>query len=93
MSSDDERTRVEYLDLLAATLTKHEKTLDSLIERLEKTLSALIRAGQQTTREAPATREDSPKVITYSTIEIPYNRPVEELTKILETLTSKSKKG
>jgi hypothetical protein len=76
---------IEYLDLLTATLTQHEKTLDTLIEKLEKASKNLTIS--QRTGDAPVISKEAPEVFTYTKIEIPYNRPVEELTKILEALT------
>ena len=76
---------IEYLDLLTATLTQHEKTLDTLIEKLEKASKNLTIS--QRTGDAPVISKEAPEDFTYTKIEIPYNRPVEELTKILEALT------
>lgn len=69
--------RMAYIDLLVHTLTQHEKRLDDLINKFEVSLSV----------KEP--RFDSIENIIYTKIEIPYNRPVQELTKILETITSK----
>lgn len=86
MSTDDTRDRsFEYLDLLVTTLTQHEKTLDNLIEKLGKVLSQ--------TNVSTVTKEETPRVITFTKIEIPYNRPIEELTRLLETLSTKSKES
>lgn len=85
-TGDTNDKTIEYLDLLTATLTQHEKTLDTLIEKLEKASRNLMTINQQT-GEAPVISKEAPEVFTYTKIEIPYNRPVEELTKILEALT------
>jgi len=90
----DENTNdksIEYLDLLAATLTQYEKALDSLIEKLEKASDALVKTVSQQPRKATIIQEETADAITFTKIEIPYNRPIEEITKILETLTAKSK--
>ena len=48
MSGEGSRdASLEYLDLLAATLTQHEKNLDSLIEKLEKAAAALVKSSRQ----------------------------------------------
>jgi len=82
-----------YLDLLASTLTEHEKTLDTLIEKLEKVSKNLATVAQQRSLPAGAetkvgaVQEEAPETIIY--MKIRYGRSVEELTKILETLTEK----
>jgi uncharacterized coiled-coil protein SlyX len=98
-----EKESLAYLDLLASTLTQHEKTLDRLIEKLEKASSELSkltqekgedqkvetkREGQKVETKISAVQARAPEIITYVKIEI--NRPIEEITEILETLTSKS---
>ena len=79
-ASDREKTegRMAYIDLLVETLNQHEKTLDELILRLERSLVS-------DNRGRPKKHEN----VTYTKIEIPYNRPIKELITILETLTSK----
>jgi hypothetical protein len=69
--------RMAYIDLLVHTLSQHEKRLDDLINRLEVSLN-----GKEP-------RSNSIENIIFTKIEIPYNRPVQDLTKILETITSK----
>jgi len=87
--SKDER--LAYLDLLASTLTEHEKALDALIEKLEKTTDSLMKIARQ--RGLPrgeaevSAVEEAPESIIY--IKIKSGRSVEELTRILETLTEK----
>jgi len=87
-AKEEEDKRMAYMDLLVATLNQHEKTLSKLIERLEGTSSKLMRTGRVKGEEneikTSAVREGAPEVITYIQIEV--NRPIEELTKILETL-------
>jgi len=90
----EEKESLAYLDLLASTLTQHEKTLDRLIEKLEKASSELSKltqqrgVGQRVETKISAVQAEAPEVITYVKIEI--NRPIEEITRILETLTAKS---
>ena len=69
--------RMAFIDLLIETLTQHEKKLDDLINRLEGSL-----VGRE---YSPKTKEN----IIFTRIEVPNNRPIQELIKILETLTSK----
>ena len=96
MASKDaeEKESLAYLDLLASTLTQHEKTLDRLIEKLEKAsieLSKLTQQkgeGERVEAKISAVQAGAPEVITYMKIEI--NRPIEEVIKILETLKAKS---
>jgi len=88
------RKVLAYLDLLASTLMQHEKTLDRLIEKLEKAsieISKLTQEkgeGGRVETKISAVPAGAPEVITYVKIEI--NRPIEEITKVLETLTAKS---
>jgi len=90
----EEKESLAYLDLLASTLTQHEKTLDRLIEKLERASSELSKLtqqrgeGQRVETKISAVQAEAPEVITYVKIEI--NRTIEEITKILETLTAKS---
>jgi len=82
-----------YLDLLASTLTEHEKTLDTLIEKLEKVSKNLASIAQRRSpsgrgeTKVSAVQEEAPETIIY--MKIRYGRSVEELTKILETLAEK----
>lgn len=98
MTDDNVRDRrLAYLDLLASTLTQHEKTLDQLIEKLEKISEGLIKVLQKKgvrkrgEIEISARGEEAPVTITYMKIDV--NRPTEELTKVLETLMGKSKEA
>jgi len=96
MASKDaeEKESLAYLDLLASALTQHEKTLDRLIEKLEKAsielskLSQQRGEGQRVETRISAVQAGAPEVITYVKIEI--NRPIEEIIRILEALTAKS---
>jgi len=96
MASKDaeEKESLAYLDLLASALTQHEKTLDRLIEKLEKAsielskLSQQRGEGQRVETKISAVQAGPPEVITYVKIEI--NRPIEEVIRILEALTAKS---
>lgn len=94
--TDEEATgksaQMAYLDLLTSVLTQHEKTLDSIIGRLEKASGNLMKTLLQAKErgETPPSTTDKREVretITYMKIDI--NRPVDELTKILESLTAK----
>ncbi|MFQ6095398.1 MAG: hypothetical protein ACE5NN_04580 [Candidatus Bathyarchaeia archaeon] len=90
MDVRDRRAQYEYLDLLATTLTEHEKTLDKLIERLEKISRNLAQLGQvteleeQVKPEVTAGKPEGLETLTY--IKIKLNRPVKEFTQILESL-------
>ena len=90
----EERESLAYLDLLASTLTQHEKTLDRLIEKLEKASSELSKLtqqrgeGQRIETKISAVEAEAPEVITYMKIEI--NRSIEEIIRVLEALTAKS---
>lgn len=91
MSSEDSANRFAYFDLLAATLTEHEKKLDTLIEKLDDMVNKI---GDGATKERPkvpiqksSSEERPPEVLTYMKIEIA--RPIHEIIKILETLAKK----
>lgn len=79
-----------YLDLLATTLTEHEKNLDSLIRRLEKISESVSRISRLAEPEKPVTAEralskgETQETLIYMRIKI--NRPTEELKLVLETL-------
>jgi len=95
MSGEDREERkpqFAYLDLLASTLTEHEKTLDGIIERLEEITHNLTEIVRRTTAKRPielelktakTTPEDS-ETLVY--IKMNIKRPVEEVAKILESL-------
>jgi len=78
------------MDLLASTLTEHEKNLDSLIGRLEKICESLSRLGKAVEpREPPKTemiphKEEVLETLIYMKLKI--NRPTEELKLILDSL-------
>lgn len=84
------RAQFAYLDLLATTLTEHEKTLDKLIERLEKISKNLAQLAHITEVEEVAKPEiatvkpEGLETLTY--IKIKLNRPVNEFKQILESL-------
>ena len=86
----DKRAQYAYLDLLATTLTEHEKTLDRLIERLEKISKNLAQLGQITEVEEEAEPEvatvkaEGLETLTY--IKMRLNRPVNEFKEILKSL-------
>jgi len=89
----DRRAQYAYLDLLATTLTEHEKALDKLIERLEKISEELAKLGQTVTLEeqtkpgaAPTIEDKSEGLETLTYIKIKLNRPVDELKEILKSL-------
>lgn len=86
----DKKTGYAYLDLLATTLTEHEKTLDSLIERLEKISKNLAGLGQTVRLEEQAEPElgavGTGELETLTYIKIKLGRSTRELKEILETL-------
>jgi len=77
------------LDLLAGTLTEHEKNLDRLISRLEELSESLseLRKRERPVKlvqgEMPAAAE-APETLVYMKLKI--DRPAEELKKILDSL-------
>jgi len=75
----EERGRTSYVDLLISTLTEHEKTLSSLIDRLEKVEGLLA-------EEAGAKAAAAPGSDTLVYMRIKLNRPVDEAVKIIESL-------
>ena len=89
VGAGEDRARYAYLDLLAGTLTEHEKNLDRLISRLEEISGSLSELRK---REKPAKlvqRETSapaeaPETLVYMKLKI--DRPAEELKKILDSL-------
>jgi hypothetical protein len=91
--STEERGRSSYMDLLITTLTKHEKNLDSLSERLEKVhedLSAIYKEAGSKTRKKIATNEkgktSSSDADTLIYLKIGADRPLDEIVKIIESL-------
>jgi len=79
-----------YLDLLATTLTEHEKNLDRLIKRLENISKNLSRIRNKTkikkttdVKKAPR-KEEAFETIIYMKLKI--SRPTEELKLILDSL-------
>ncbi len=86
----DKGVKYAYLDLLATTLTEHEKTLDKLIERLERiseNLAELSQIGElqePVKPEASTGKSEQLETLTYMKIKL--NRPVDELKRIVESL-------
>ncbi len=86
----DKRAQYAYLDLLATTLTEHEKNLDRLVDRLEKISKDIARLGQSIELEEQAkpaegiVKKAEPETLTY--IKMKLNRPTTELKEILGCL-------
>ncbi len=82
--------QLAYLDLLATTLTEHEKNLDKHIKRLVKVSKNLSKiAVKEKPKEATIVRkvsvkEAAPETIVYMRLRV--NRPTDELTLILQSL-------
>ena len=78
------------MDLLATTLTDHEKNLDNLIGRLEEISKQLAQISKTTKLEKPAgtaktpRREEAGETLIYIRLKI--NRPSEDLKVILDSL-------
>jgi hypothetical protein len=89
MSKDEKDNRMAYMDLLIATLNQHEKNLSDYVGRLEMISNKLSKTDQVTREESEiktfTVKEGSPEAITYIKIEV--NRSIDDLTKILATLT------
>ena len=89
VGAGEDRARYAYLDLLAGTLTEHEKSLDRLISRLEEISGSLseLRKRERPVKlvqgEMPAPAE-APETLVYMKLKI--DRPAEELKKILDSL-------
>jgi hypothetical protein len=72
---------------LATTLTEHEKSLDSLIERLEEIserLSRMLEEREPSDVQRVAVEKGGAETLVY--IKLRINRPVEELRVILDSL-------
>ena len=85
--ADERSAQFAYLDLLATTLTEHEKSLDSLIERLEEIserLSVMLEEREQDDVQRAAVEKGAAETLVYMKLRI--NRPVEELRAILDSL-------
>jgi len=86
----DKRAQYAYLDLLATTLTEHEKTLGKLIERLERLSKNLAKVeqplelGEEAKSETTIVKKEVPETLTY--IKMKLNRSTEELKEILKAL-------
>jgi hypothetical protein len=82
--------RFAYLDLLATTLTEHEKSLDKIIKRLENLsrslseMSATIESREPAIVERASRGEETQDALIY--MKLKTNRPVEELKSILDSL-------
>jgi len=75
------------LDLLATTLTDHEKNLDKLIERLEEiseSLSKIVELREQREAQRATAEKEGPETLVYMKLRI--NRSAEELKVILDSL-------
>lgn len=87
--ASEDRARYAYLDLLAGTLTEHEKNLDRLIARLEEISEHLSRLGRKGKAVKPAeaeraVSERAAETLVYMKLKI--DRPVEELKAIIDSL-------
>lgn len=86
----DKASQFAYLDLLASTLTEHEKNLDKLIDRLEKLSENLTKAGKPRRRDESIKfrretgGEEAPEALIY--IKLRLDRPIGEIKEILESL-------
>jgi hypothetical protein len=78
--SAEERGRPAFLDLLIATLLDHEKTMSSLIDRLEKTVKDLSNAKKEKSETAASNLD------TLVYMKIKTGRPIDETVKIIESL-------
>ena len=84
---DERSAQYAYLDLLATTLTDHEKNLDKLIERLEEisgNLSRIVELREQGEVQRATVKKEVPETLIYMKLRI--NRPAEELKTILDSL-------
>ena len=84
---DERSAQYAYLDLLATTLTDHEKNLDKLIERLEEiseSLSKIVKLREQGEAQRATAEKEGPETLIYMKLRI--NRSAEELKVILDSL-------
>jgi hypothetical protein len=91
--STEERGRSSFLDFLITTLIKHEKNLDTLLERLEnfhEDLSAIYEEPRSRTRKKVTTNEEgrtSPSDSDISVcVEIKLDRRFDEIIRIIKSL-------
>jgi len=91
MDSTKGKGRSSYLDLLVAVLKEHEKSLDELVEKMEKLSEELSKATGKTdeTKKEKAlktatTGPEEPETLIYLKVKI--ERPIDEVIRILETL-------
>lgn len=85
----DDKARFSYLDLLANTLTEHEKNLASLIDRLEQICDKLSSLGSMTKSEELTEVGKTPAKEAQETLiymKLKTSRNVGELTKMLDSL-------
>ncbi|RJS76546.1 hypothetical protein CW712_01365 [Candidatus Bathyarchaeota archaeon] len=91
--SSEERGRSSYLDLLITTLMEHEKNLDALVEKLEKTCKDLknlyneVSSNRGKARVSKGKSEAAPSdqgSIIY--MKIKTDREIDEIIKIIESL-------
>ncbi|MCS7120883.1 MAG: hypothetical protein RMJ07_01585 [Nitrososphaerota archaeon] len=84
--STEEGGKSSYLDLLISTLMQHEKSLDALVERLERIYESI----------APAYRGE-PRMAGEGGVEIVYikvktSRPIEDVERIIKSLKEEPEK-
>ena len=89
-SARSKRAQYAYLDLLATTLTEHEKTLDKLIAKLEEIsknlakLSKVAELKEEVEPEVTVKKMENLETLTY--LKIKLSRPINELKEILKSL-------
>lgn len=84
---NEDKARYAYLDLLAGTLTEHEKNLSELIEKLEVIHETFSKVGKLAESKEPDTKDvkkDSAETLIYMKLKI--DRSTEELKQILDSL-------
>ena len=84
---NEDKARYAYLDLLASTLTEHEKNLSELIEKLEVIHETFSKVGKLTESKEPgktAVMKDSSETLIYMKLKI--DRSTDELKQILDSL-------
>jgi aconitase B len=96
--SSEERGRSSYLDLLITTLMEHEKTLDAIVEKIEKISEDLrgiyaeasskpektVAVKTSTLKEKAKTTPSEPDTLVYMRIKL--DRVIDDVVKIIETL-------
>ena len=84
---DESSAQYAYLDLLATTLTEHEKSLDKLIGKLEEisvNLSRTVERREKGEDHRVVPKKEAPETLIYMKLRI--DRPAEELKTILDSL-------